>query len=769
MNSSLSRRKFLKTSGALIVSFSAASLLEPLGFAQGPFGTHMSHIDPSKLDSWLAVGADGVVTAYTGKCDFGQGMYTVQTQLVAEELRVPLTRVRLIQCDTSVTPDEGTTSGSQSTPVNFNTGGLAQAAATAREALLQMATRKLRVASGDLAISDGVISTRAGRRVTYAQLIGGKRFNLVLNPAAKRTQPSQWTVLGKPVPSMDIRELATGRFEFVHNLQVPGMAHGRVVRPPALGCVVRNVDESSVRGLPGLVKVVVRKNFVGVVAERQWQAEQAARQLKVNWGPPVVLPARQTFYDYIRQQPSRDVLVVDSQDTEQKLAASPTVLRATYSYPYQMHGSIGASCAIADVRPEKATVWSSTQSVYPTRSGVAKLLGIPLDSVRVIFTRGAGCYGLNGADTVSYDAALLSHAVGRPVRVQLTRKDEMAWGENYGQACVIDQRAALDSHGVITAWECESWAASFGGRPGYDHPGNVITGLLVGFEPEPLVPQRSSQPTGELRNGHNLVPSYLTGCISGKCGGAGTIRSERVLAHTVKSPFFTGPLRSPLRLQNTFAHECFMDELSARAQADPIAFRLQHLSETRIVDVLKAAAQTAKWAPRPSPEPNIARSGTVTGRGVACVAYEGDNGYVALIAEAEVDQATGRVQVRRLVAAADCGPISNPAGLRNQIEGGALQGMSRALTEEVTWNDHEITSTNWATYRSLPLGIEVPVIETVLLNRPGAEANGAGELSITTVAAAIGNAVFDATGARLRQAPFSPARVKAALDARSAA
>jgi nicotinate dehydrogenase subunit B len=769
MNSSLSRRKFLKTSGALIVSFSAASLLEPMALAQGPFGTHMSHIDPSKLDSWLAVGADGMVTAYTGKCDFGQGMYTVQTQLVAEELRVPLTRVRLIQCDTSVTPDEGTTSGSQSTPVNFNTGGLAQAAATAREALLQMATRKLRVPSGDLAISDGVISTRAGRRVTYAQLIGGKRFNLVLNPAAKRTQPTQWTVLGKPVPSMDIRELATGRFEFVHNLQVPGMVHGRVVRPPALGCVVRNVDESSVRGLPGLVKVVVRKNFVGVVAEKQWQAEQAARQLKVTWGPPVVLPARQTFYDYIRQQPSRDVLVVDSQDTEQKLAASPTVLRATYSHPYQMHGSIGASCAVADVRAEKATVWSSTQSVYPTRSGVAKLLGISLDNVRVIFTRGAGCYGLNGADTVSYDAALLSHAVGRPVRVQLTRKDEMAWGENYGQACVIDQRAALDSHGAITAWECESWAASFGGRPGYDHPGNVITGLLVGFEPEPLVPQRSSQPTGELRNGHNLVPSYLTGCISGKCGGAGTIRSERVLAHTVKSPFFTGPLRSPLRLQNTFAHECFMDELSARVQADPIAFRLQHLSETRIVDVLKAAAQAAKWAPRPSPQSSISRTGTVTGRGVACVAYEGDNGYVALIAEAEVDQATGRVQVRRLVAAADCGPISNPAGLRNQIEGGALQGMSRALTEEVTWNDHEITSTNWATYRSLPLGIEVPVIETVLLNRPGAEANGAGELSITTVAAAIGNAIFDATGARLRQVPFTPVRVKAALDARSAA
>lgn len=768
MSTSLSRRNFLKTSGALIVSFSAASVLEPLAHAQGPFGTHMSHIDPSKLDSWLAVGADGMVTAFTGKCDFGQGMFTVQTQLVAEELRVPLNRVRIIQCDTSVTPDEGTTSGSQSTPVNFNTGGLAQAAATAREALLQMASRRLHVPASELAIAEGVISTRSAKRVSYAQLVGGKTFNLALNPSAKRTPPNQWTVLGKPVPSMDIRALATGTFEFAHNLHVPGMLHGRVVRPPALGCIVQNVDEGSVRGLPGLVKVVVRKNFVGVVAEKQWQAEQAARQLKVNWGPPISLPPQETFYDYIRKQPSRDVLIVDSQDVEQKLAAAPTVVRATYSYPYQMHGSIGASCAVADVRDGKAKLWSPTQSVYPTRSGVAKLLGIPLENVRVIFARASGCYGLNAADAVSYDAALLSHAVSRPVRVQLTRKDEMAWGENYGQACVIDQRAALDTHGAIAAWECESWAVSFGGRPGYDHPGNVITGLLVGFEPEPLVPQRSSQPTGELRNGHNLVPSYVAGCVSGKCGGAGKVRSERVLAHTVKSPFFTGPLRSPLRLQNTFAHESFMDELAARVQADPVAFRRQHLSETRIMDVLKAAAQAAKWDSRPSPRPNSPRTGIATGRGIACVAYEGDNGYVALVAEAEVDQSNGRVRVTRLVAAADCGPISNPMGLRNQIEGGALQGMSRALSEEVTWNDREITSTSWATYRSLPLGIAVPVLETVLLNRPGAIADGAGELSITAVAAAIGNAIFDATGARLREVPFTPARVKAALEARSA-
>ena len=769
MSSSLSRRNFLKTSGALIVSFSAATLLHPLVLAQGPFGTHMSHIDPGQLDSWIAVGADGLVTAYTGKCDLGQGMATVQTQLIAEELRVPLDRVRLIQCDTAVTPDQGTTSGSQSTPVNFNTGGLAQAAATAREALLGMASRRLRVPLNQLTIAAGVITAPAGKRISYAQLIGGKRFNLKLNSSARRRLPTQWTVLGKPVPSLDMSSLATGRFEFVHNVRVPGMLHGRVVRPPAIGSTVISVDEASVRDLPGVVKVVVRKNFVGVVAETQWQAQQAARQLRVNWNSPVTLPSQATFYDYMRKQPSRDMLVVDSQDVEKKLAGAPTVLRATYAYPYQMHGSIGASCAVADVQGDKATVWSPTQSVYPTRSGVATLLGLPPDNVRVIFTRGAACYGLNGADTVSYDAALLSQAVRRPVRVQLTRKDEMAWGENYGQACVVDQRAALDGKGSITAWDCESWAVSFGGRPGYDHPGNVITGLLAGFEPQTIVPQRASQPTGELRNGHNLVPSYVTGCISGKCGGAGSIAGERVLAHTVISPFFTGPLRSPLRLQNTFAHECFMDEISARTKEDPVACRLKHLRDERMIAVVKAAARAAGWEPRPSPNPHSASSGTAIGRGIACVAYEGDNGYVALVAEAEVDRSTGRVRVKRFVAAADCGPVSNPAGLRNQIEGGALQGLSRALGEEVTWNDHQITSTSWATYHSLPLGMEVPAVETVLLNRPDQEASGAGELSITVVAAALGNAIFDATGARLREVPFTPARVKAALEAETAA
>jgi len=766
MTTRLSRRDFLTRSGALVVSFSIAPLLDPLASGQGRFDTHMSHIDPAKLDSWIAVGADGIVTAYTGKCDFGQGMYTAQTQLVAEELCVPIERVHLIQCDTSVTPDQGTTSGSQSTPTNFNNSGLAQAAATAREALIKIAAQRFGVPAGQLTATDGFISEKGGQRVGYAELVAAKKFNLTVDPKAKRRTPKDWTVLGKPVPSFDIKELVTGRFEFVHNVHVAGMLHGRVVRPPAVGATVVSVDESSVRGISGLVKVVVRKNFVGVVAERQMQAAEAAGQLKVAWTSGIALPAQQDFYDYIRKQPSRDVLMIDSQDVDEKLTQAAAVLKATYRHPYQAHGSIGASCAVADVQADKATVWSPTQSVYPTRSGVAALLGLPVDDVRVIFVRGSGCYGLNGADTVSFDAALLSQAIHRPVRVQLSREDEMAWGENYGSACVIDQRAGVDATGAIVAWDCEPWAVSLGGRPDYDRPGNVITGALAGYEPQTITPQSASEPMGELRNGNNAVPSYVVGCISGKCGGAGSIRSERILSRTVKSPFFTGPLRSPLRLQNTFAHECFMDELSAHAKTDPVAYRLRHLREPRLIDVVKAAAQAAKWDARPSPKSEQRRSEIATGRGIACVAYEGENGYIALVAEVEVDPASGRVQTKRFVAAQDCGPISNPTGLRNQIEGGILQGMSRALSEEVTWDDRQITSIDWSTYHSLRLGIEVPVIECVLINRLDVAATGAGETAITVAAAAIGNAIFDATGARLRQVPFTPARVKAAIDAR---
>jgi nicotinate dehydrogenase subunit B len=766
MSADFSRREFLKSSGALIVTFKAESLLEK-HYPQGQFETRASHIDPVQLDSWIAVGANGVVTAYTGKCDFGQGMYTAQSQLIAEELSVSLDRIRLIQCDTSVTPDQGTTSGSQSTPVNFNTSGLAQAAATAREALLSMAAQRLGLPVEQLAIANGIIRGKIGASVSYGELIGDKRFKVPVSVTAKRKPVNEWTVLGNPVPSLDITLLVTGRFEFVHNISVPEMLHGRVVRPPVVGATVVSVDESSVADVPGLVKIVVRKNFIGVVAEKQIQAVQAADQLKVTWTKGVGLPSHPDFYAYIRRQPSRDVLLVDSQDVKEKLAQSASVIRATYCHPYQAHGSIGASCAVADVQPDGATLWSATQSVYPMRNGVATLLGFPVEKVRVVFVRGSGCYGLNGADTVSFDAALLSHAVHRPVRVQLSRQDEMAWGENYGAACVIEQSAGVDASGALVAWDCETWSVALGGRPDGERPGNVVTGHLAGYDPQTITPQAAAQPTGELRNGNNSVPSYAIGCVSGKCGGAGKVSSQRVLAHTVKSPFFTGPLRSPLRLQNTFAHECFMDEVAALVKADSVAYRLQHLREARLIGAVHEAAKAARWEARPSPKASQSTGKIMSGRGIACVAYEGDNGYVALIAEVDVDLTSGLVQPRRFVVAQDSGPISNPAGLRNQIEGGVLQGMSRALGEEITWNDQEVTSTSWNTYHSLPFGIELPEIECVLINPVGVRATGAGETAITVVAAAIGNAIYDATGARLRELPFTPERVKAALEARS--
>jgi len=331
---------------------------------------------------------------------------------------------------------------------------------------------------------------------------------------------------------------------------------------------------------------------------------------------------------------------------------------------------------------------------------------------------------------------------------------------------VIDQRAGVDGSGTIIGWDYEAWFPSRGGRPGYDRPGNVITGVLAGLEPQPFRPAQAAEPSGEFRNGSNAAPSYIAGRVARKAGGAGTITSERVLTHTVASPFFTGPLRSPSRLQNTFAHECFLDEIAAQLKADPVAYRLRHLGDARLKAAVSAAAKGAGWDARPSPRPNPAASGVATGRGIACVAYEGDNGYVAMVAEIAIDQATGRIQPKRFVVAQDCGPISNPDGMRNQLEGGALQGLSRALGEEVTWDEHAITSVDWRTYHSLPFGIETPAIESVLIDTHGVEAMGAGETAITIVAAALGNAIFDATGVRIREVPFTPDRIKRALTSR---
>ncbi len=759
----LDRRGFLKTAGALVVGFSMSG-----SNADAQFGNSAIPGSPptGEVDSWIAIGGDGRVTAYSGKEELGQGIATAQQQLVAEELSVPFHRVELIYCDTALTPDQAYTSGSQSHPANFNHANLALACATAREALITMAAKRLSIPADQLTAVDGTVRSRsdASKTIGYGELVRGRKLRLALDQNAKRKPPSEWTVLGKPIGRIDMPAMATGQFEYVHNVRIPGMLHGQVVRPPSVGAIVAGVDENSVKHLPGFVKVVVRKNFVGVVAEKPWQAIRAAAALKVSWTPGPSLPGQSAFYDHLRSLPSRDSLLVDSKDTATTLARAATVVRARYDHPYQMHGSVGSSCAVADVRGGKATLYSPTQGVWYQKTTGAMILGIKPEDVHVIYRRGSGCYGLNGADTVSYDAMILSQAVGKPVRVQLSRKDEMAW-ENFGNAWTFDERAGLDASGNIIAWEHESWSPSLGSRPGAEMPGNVVTGTLIGYEPASFQPGPAREPRS-YNNGSNGIPSYMAGHVDGVDAGTGNVKSEKVLLHNVRSPFFTGPLRSPARLQNTFAHESFMDELAARVKADPVEFRLRHLRHQRVIDVLNSAAKAAQWTPRPSPNSTNPKTGVVTGRGIACVAYEGTNGYTALAAEVAVDQDSGKITVKRLWVAIDAGAISNPDGLRNQAEGGALQGMSRALGEEVTWDDQKVTSIDWRTYHSLPLGFDVPKIECVLVNRPGDRATGAGETAITVVAAAVGNAIFDATGARLRQVPFTAERVKAALEAR---
>ncbi len=476
-----------------------------------------------------------------------------------------------------------------------------------------------------LTAGNGVVR-HGTRTVSYGELIGGKKFNLTLNPAAKRKAPREWTIMGNPVKRLDMPEMVTGRFEFVHNVRVPGMVHGRVVRPPTVGATVGGVDESSVSSMPGFIKVVVKKDFVGVVFEKQWQAVQAANQIKVTWKPGPRLPPQATFYDHMRTLPSRDTLLVDSKDVEPTLAKAAQVVRSTYLHPYHMHGSVGASCAVADVKADSATVWSPTQGVYPQRDSCAMVLGMKPQQVKVIYTRGSGCYGINGADTVSYDAALLSQAVGRPVRVQLSRKDEMVH-ENFGLAFVVDQRVGLDNAGNIIAWDYEAWSPIRGGRPGHTLPGNQVTGFLAGFAPAPFAARSPAPaPTGPLANGSNVVPSYVTGTVNGAAGGTGTVKCERMLSRVVESPFWTGPLRSPNRLQNTFAHECMMDELAAAAKADPVEYRLRHLRDPRLRAVVQAAAKACELAaaivtaprtgtstqtPEPNREPQVAQVGVL--------------------------------------------------------------------------------------------------------------------------------------------------------------
>ena len=766
-----SRRDFLKTAGVMMIGFGFGTAT---AVAQG---TTPGTPDNTQVDSWVAVGADESITVFAGKAELGTGMRTLQLQLAAEELSVPIDRITLVLCKSGVTPNQGLTVGSLSTMTQFGNNGLRVAMDTARDALYQLASQYLAVPVTELILKDGVFSVNGGdptRTVSYGQLIQGKRFSLPVNSRAVPNNPSTWKVLGTSVPRVDIPAKAKGIFEYVQNVRVPGMLHGRVVRPPTLGAHVQSIDNSVVNGLPGSPQVVRVNDFVGVVADTQWHAIKAATALAsaITWSAGDTFFAQTDLYTYMTKQASRDSYSVNAGDVDQVMASAQKTFTAQYRYPFQMHGSIASSSAVADVRGTGSTatvrVWSATQGVYNMRTVLSNLLGIPAANIEVLFFEGSGCYGHNGADPVTHDAALLSQAVGKPVRVQYSRRDEMTGAEHYGHPMVSNEKVGLDASGTIIAWDYENVLMQRGeGAAIGNLPGNGIPGALAGFPTAQVIPTATPTNPTAYNNFSNAVPSYVTGSVNGVSSGTGTVASQRVLNRIVASPLWTAWLRSPDRLQNTFPHECVMDEIAATLKVDPVQYRLRHLADQRFINLVNAVAQGGTWDTRPSPKPGNAGTGVVTGRGFSCVLYEGLDGYCAVIAEVSVDQHNGNITVTKATTGVDTGPVINPNGLRNQMEAQVLQGISRTLFEEVKFDGAvgSITSNDWRSYPVLRFGDGIPEINTILINNLNAPVTGAGEITITVVAAAIGNAIYDATGVRLRQIPFTPENFLAAKAA----
>jgi nicotinate dehydrogenase subunit B len=725
------RRQFLKETAALVVAFSVDKY-------QGAIAQSVARsksTSTERVDGFLAIDKNGNVTLYSGKVDLGTGVRTALAQIVAEELDIPFAAVTVIQGDTALTPDQGTTSGSFS----IQNGGMQirQAAATARQALLSAAARKLHVQKSDLSVTDGQISAKSTHRsVGYGELVNAQPLSLKVDITAPVKDPATFKIVGRSVPRVDIPGKVTGTFTYMQDFRVPGMLHGRVVRPPAIGATLQHIDEHSVKDIPGLIRVVRVGNFVGVVAETEWGAIVASRQLAVTWSPWEGLPEQSALWEHVRHTKIvKEDVTSDVGATAAALTRGATRLRATYDFGIHTHGSIGPSCAIADFKDAALTSWSASQATHALRKQLAAMLAIPEDAVRCIYLDGSGCYGRNGHEDAAADAALLSRAVGRPIRVQWMREDEHGWDPK-GPPTLIDLDAALDGAGNLTAW-----SSAFFHPLGTASPVALAAAILADLPHE-----IDMGPGGIL--GNTAIPY--------------AVPNVRTVAHRLETtPLKPAWIRTPGRMQNTFANESFLDELAAAAGAEPLEFRLRHLKDARGVEVLDRLALLAKWEKSPGKQ-HVHSAPIATGRGLAYVKYELARTYVGAVADVEVDRATGVIRVKRIFIVQDCGQIINPDGVRNQIEGNMIQTVSRVLMEQVTFTRSRVTSVDWATYRIIGFP-EVPDVVIDLIDRPTEKPWGSGEPSAAVVPAAISNAVFSATGARLRSVPFTPAKVLAAL------
>ena len=754
--SSFTRRSVLLGGGALVVSVGAAISLETVlsigrAHAQGA----KPPLTPEQLSSYIAISADGTVSAFYGKMDMGHGLHVAIGQIVAEELDVPFKNVKVIMADTAMTVNQGGASGS----TGIQTGGkqMRVAAAEARRVLVEMAASQLSVPAEKLVVTDGVVSASDDKtkRISYAQMIGGKYFNVQLDwnkqygnalyapGKAQPKKPSDHKIVGQPIKREDVAPKVFAQEDFVTDVKVPGMVHGRMIRPAVAGSVPVKVDESSVKDIPG-VKVVWDKGFLGVVADREWDAIQAAQQLKVEWSDtPPPFPDQAALYDHIRKASVRKRQIEkENGNIDEAFKSAAKVIEAEYEWPFQSHASMGPACALVEIKDGQVTCWSGTQKSHFQQQGLASTLGVPLESVRVIWKAGPGSYGRNDADDAAMDAAVMAKAVGKPVRVQYMRDQGTGWDPK-GPASVHKVRAAIDASGKVTAYEFMSKAFS---RVDVNTNGSKPFDTLAG------------QTRGDdLKSGDGFGIPAESYAFENKRAGWETI--PPLLDRS--SPLRTSHLRDPVGPQIHFASESFIDEVAAALNADPIEFRLRHIKEPRDVALLKAVAEKSGWQSRPSPRRDQTTN-KVSGRGLA---YSQRNGTrVAIVAEVDIDRSTGKIWARKFTVAHDCGQIINPDGLVKCIEGNIVQGISRTLWEEVTFDRKAVTSVDWLTYPILDITETPDEVNVVLINHPEIAPTGAGEPSIRPVAAAIANAIFDATGVRMRRVPFSPDRVKSALS-----
>jgi nicotinate dehydrogenase subunit B len=735
MNISVTRRSFAKGLGGIMLAFT----LDPDALLAQPARLPGSLAGNKMLDAWLRINPDGSATVFTGKVELGQGIVTALAQIAAEELDLPLARVTMVTADTGRTPNEGVTSGSQS--IENSGTALRLAAAEVRAMLIELAAPKLAMSADSLSVADGVISAANGKTVTYGQLAAGVDLHREATATVKPKPAGLHGIVGQSIPRFDIPGKVTGKATYVQDIRLPGMVHGRVVRPPQYGASLISLDDAKIKAMPGVLAVVRDGSFLGVIAEREEQAVWAREALAqaCSWKAGPDLPDPANLFEHLKALPAK----VETIGVKQAPlpASAARVIEAAYTKPYMAHASIGPSAAVAEFKDGKLTVWTHSQGVFPLRAEIVKAMKMQAADVRCIHTEGSGCYGQNGADDVALDAALLARALpGRPVRLQWMRDDEFAW-EPFGPAMAMQAKAALDAEGRIVDWNYELWSNTHSTRPESTKGTNVLAAWYL------AEPQRMGEPTSPPQpaggGDRNAVPTY-------------EFPNQKVVHHFIQDmPIRVSALRTLGAYANVFAVESFMDELALAAGADPVAFRLAHMKDPRARAVIEKAAQMAGW--------KAGEKGDGTrGRGIGFAKYKTLACYVAVVAEVEVDRAGGKVRVTRAFAATDAGLIINPDGLSNQIEGGVIQSTSWTLHEEVKFDKGGILSRDWSNYPILTMP-EVPKVEVALINHPNERALGAGEGSQGPTVAAIANAFAHATGRRVRDLPFHAARVKAAL------